>query len=144
MFLSFVLLSSSSALRSGMKFHRCLCSISTRQLELFLWKARPKSPTKLQDSTIFFIQLNNVYKKISEINSCHLMLLPLPWGGTLPLTQRSHLRKILRGKHWDVGLAVQTNSYHCLVLILHRQLGTISLVLERAMAQKHNKLQNFI
>ena len=45
-----------------MKFPSCLCGISARQLELFLWKAKPDSPKYLQDCTLFFTQLNNVNK----------------------------------------------------------------------------------
>ena len=43
-------------------FPNCLCGISTRQLELLLWKTRPDSQTYPQDCSIFFIQLNNVNK----------------------------------------------------------------------------------
>ena len=39
------------------KFPNCLCSISTRQLELLLWRAGPTAQ-HMQDSPIFFIQLN--------------------------------------------------------------------------------------
>ena len=44
------------------KFPNCLCSISTRQLELLLWRAGPTAQ-HMQDSQIFFIQLNYVYNR---------------------------------------------------------------------------------
>ena len=57
----------------SMKFPNCLCSINTRQLELLLWRARPNSPTYLQDSTIFFIQLNNMNNEIkSKVLLCYV------------------------------------------------------------------------
>ena len=39
------------------KFPNCLCSISTRQLELLLWRAG-HTAQHMQDSPIFFLQLN--------------------------------------------------------------------------------------
>ena len=45
----------------SLKFPNCLCSISTRQLELLLWRAGPTAQ-HMQDFPIFFIQLNYVYK----------------------------------------------------------------------------------
>ena len=50
-----------STLQKQVKFPNCLCSISTRQLELLLWTAGPTAQ-HTQDSPIFFIQLNYVYK----------------------------------------------------------------------------------
>ena len=44
------------------KFPNCLCGISTRQLELLLWRAGPTAQ-HTQDSRIFFIQLNYVYNR---------------------------------------------------------------------------------
>ena len=44
------------------KFPNCLCVISTGQLELFLWRVRPGSPTYQQYCTASFIQLNKVNK----------------------------------------------------------------------------------
>ena len=43
------------------KFPNCLCSISTRQLELLLWRAG-LTAQHMQDFPIFFIQLKYVYK----------------------------------------------------------------------------------
>ena len=40
-----------------LKFPNCLCGISTRQLELLLWRAG-LTAQHVQDSPIFFIQLN--------------------------------------------------------------------------------------
>ena len=44
------------------KFPNCLCSISTRQLELLLWRAGPAAQ-HIQDCPIFFIQLNYVHNQ---------------------------------------------------------------------------------
>ena len=46
----------------SLKFPNCLCGISTRQLELLLWRAGPTAE-HTQDSPIFFIQLNYVYNR---------------------------------------------------------------------------------
>ena len=43
-----------------MQLPNYLCGVSTKQLELLVWNARPRSPTYPKDCTIFFIQLNNV------------------------------------------------------------------------------------
>ena len=45
----------------SLKFPNCLWSISTRQLELLLWRAG-LTAQHMQDSLIFFIQLNYVHK----------------------------------------------------------------------------------
>ena len=55
------ILDENSILRKAVKFPNCLCSISTRQLELLLWTAGPTAQ-HMQDFPIFFIQLNYVYK----------------------------------------------------------------------------------
>ena len=51
-------------------------------------------------------------------------------------------RKAIRGKIWEdvrlLELVLQNNSPNSLVLALHRQLGTICSVLERAMSQQPN------
>ena len=65
------------------KCPNCLYGINTRQLELLLWKVRPNSQTYLQECTIFFIQLNNVY---NEINKCNMVLPPY----VTPSTTRWH------------------------------------------------------
>ena len=82
----------------------CLCSISTRQLELLLQRAQPDSQTYLEDCTIFFIQLN--YINELQLRCCHLMLTPfatrLQQGIPLPLIQLSHKRQTLRGSCWVV------------------------------------------
>ena len=65
-----------------MKFSNCLCSISTRQLELLLWKAG-LTAQHLQDCPIFLLELSYVHKsKQNRIRCCNLMLDSLPQGGT--------------------------------------------------------------
>ena len=44
-----------------LEFPNCLCSISTRHLELLLWRAGPTAQ-HMQDSPILFIQLKYVHK----------------------------------------------------------------------------------
>ena len=46
----------------GKKFPNCLCVNTISHLKLLLWSARPNSPTYRQDCTIFYMQLNHVYK----------------------------------------------------------------------------------
>ena len=67
---------------------------------------------------------------------CHLLLTPL---ATWWHTRDSHnllFNEVIQGKHWEEDVwcwllnhALQNNSSQCLVLILHRQLGTVFLVL---------------
>ena len=87
------------------KFPKYLCSISTRQLEILLWRAGPTAQY-MQDCPIFFIQLNYVHN-----NQRNKVLLPhakLPatrwhWGFHFLL-----INEAVQGKHWeeDVGLLV--------------------------------------
>ena len=61
---------------------QCLCGISTRQLELLLWRAGPTAQ-HLQYYLIFFIQLNYVYIKIQQNKvPPPYVKLPLPEGST--------------------------------------------------------------
>ena len=55
-----------------LKFPNCLCGISTRQLELLLWRTG-LTAQHIQDCPIFFIQLNYVHNN-KEIRCCHLMI----------------------------------------------------------------------
>ena len=80
-----------------------------------------------------------MYIDENKIQCCHLML-------NSPAT-RWHLgfhfflfNEAMLGKHQeeDVGPGLQSNSSNCLVLILHRQLGTICSVLGRATANLPN------
>ena len=57
-----------------------LFGISTRKLELLLWRERPNSPAYLEDCTIFFIWLNNI-NNVLKLNKM------LPTYVKLPLLQ---------------------------------------------------------
>ena len=70
-------------------FPNLLCSISTRQLELLLWRAE-MTAKHLQDYPVLFIQLNDVYK--SKQNKVLPPYVRLPFhkvapGILLPLNQ---------------------------------------------------------
>ena len=56
--------------------------ISTRNLELMLWKARPDSSIYPQDCTILFTQLNNVNFEIKNEVLSPYVKFPLTQEGT--------------------------------------------------------------
>ena len=68
--------------------------------------------------------------------------LPLPLGGTLgipfSLIQWFHLRWRLRGRCLPSHLALKSYGSNCLVITSHRQLGTLWLVLGKAIAWQPN------
>ena len=66
------------------KFPNCLCSISTRQLELLLWRSGPTAQ-HMQDSPIFFMQLNYVHNNKNKV---------------LPPYDKFPLHKV--AQHWEL------------------------------------------
>ena len=83
------ILSASHDANARTKFPNCLCSISTRQLELLLRRAG-LTAQHLQDCPTFFIQLNYVHKsKKNKVQPlyvklpCHKVALGIPLS--LPL-----------------------------------------------------------
>ena len=87
----------------GHKFPNCLCSISTRQLELLLWRAG-LTAQHMQDSPIFFIQLNCVNKSENKVLPPYAI--SLPQGGTCWEFYFLLISEAMHGKHWEevVGL----------------------------------------
>ena len=57
-----------------------LIGINTRHFEVWFWRVSPDSPTNLQDSTISFTQLKNLYNKIK--NKMLLLVLILRRGNS--------------------------------------------------------------
>ena len=122
------------------KLPNCLCGISTRQLELLLWRARSDSPTYSQVCTIFFIQLNNVNKFKNNVLPPCVNYFVTVWHNTgNPTTSHS-------GKPFEAniernmsGLPVQSSSSNCVVLISHRQLGNDLFGTGRTTAQHVHK-----
>ena len=78
-----------------------------------------------KDCLIFFIQLNHFYKTKIKQRRCHP-----PYDNSLchKVAHVLFFIETMWGKHWEEdaglsGLAMQSNSSNCLVLISHRQLG---------------------
>ena len=65
-----------------------VCAVLAPKLDLLFWTVRPDSPPYLQDCTMFFTKLSNVYSEIKNDVLLSYFKLPLPQGFTqgIPLS----------------------------------------------------------
>ena len=118
----------------NLRFVDCLCGISTRQLKLLLWRARPDSLIYSQGCTLLFTRLNNVYNEIKFKNK---VLLPYVKFPCPKVAQHREFHFILfikttkanidRNIVGPSGIALKRSRSNCLVLKPHRKLGNYLL-----------------
>ena len=109
-----------------------VCTVlGTKQLEQLLWREMPNSPTYPQAYKIFFLQLNNIKKKL-KVRYYHL-LFNFPChkvaqkGFHFLLFNEAKWGNIEKNMFQLSHLALQSNSSKCLVWIPHKQLGNYLL-----------------
>ena len=84
----------------NVEFPNCLCSSSTRKLELLLWGAGPTAQHS-QDCPIFFKKLNYVHR--SKQNTVWAPYVKLPYHKVAPGIPLPLMSEAMLGKHGEEG-----------------------------------------